>query len=402
MLRDRHLTSSTRKLKLAMISSSNFKDYPVGGMTSFVRDISPVLSKYFDVEIIGIGRENDIKGKWLNKDIKNVSLPFLSVANLKVKKVIPNIFRVLYGLYKYKKQILNHNYDLLYFHGLPLNLPFIHCCKTIKIINHIHGVGNPISYIRDSILANRLTIKLYDLNRDYVIRKSDMVIWSADRTTYSSICTKYNKRIVRIPNFYDDSIFIKKNPEAIRNKFKISPTIKIIIYVGRLSPVKNVGFIVEAYKAVSMNRKDAMLVLVGDGEDKESIIRKIKALELEDRIILTGNKSQDEICDWLNVSDVFAFASDAEAYPIALLEALGCGVPIVAVSAPGVDDIVIDGYTGYKVRERNPIIFSQKLEEIIRNKKNFTENCLKHASFHTPERVGKIISDEIYNLMDAK
>lgn len=101
----------------------------------------------------------------------------------------------------------------------------------------------------------------------------------------------------------------------------------VIGHVGRLTYPKNHEFLIEIFNAIYKRIPNAVLLLVGDGELREQIERKIKNLNLENRVILTGKR--DDISDLLQAMDIFIFPSHFEGLPVTLVEAQAAGLPCV-------------------------------------------------------------------------
>jgi glycosyltransferase involved in cell wall biosynthesis len=99
-------------------------------------------------------------------------------------------------------------------------------------------------------------------------------------------------------------------------------------HVGRLNFQKNQSFLLEIFKAFTCREKDAVLFLVGEGEDLDSLQQKVQALGLEKQVFFMGN--QNDMQGWLSCFDLFLFPSLFEGLSIAALEAQANGVPVLA------------------------------------------------------------------------
>ncbi|MDA3907596.1 MAG: glycosyltransferase [Sulfurimonas sp.] len=113
-----------------------------------------------------------------------------------------------------------------------------------------------------------------------------------------------------------------------------------IVSIGRLSPVKQLPLLVEAYDYMIKTYKlPHKLVLVGIGHDEENIKNKIKSLHLEDSVILTGAKTNPY--PWMLHAKLFVLSSRYEGLGMVLLEALACNTPLIATkSEGGVTDVM--------------------------------------------------------------
>ena len=92
-------------------------------------------------------------------------------------------------------------------------------------------------------------------------------------------------------------------------------------------------------------------MIIGDGPEKENLMRQIGELGLTENIIFIGNVDNQEIKNYQAAADAFLFTSKSETQGIVLLEAMAVGNPVVAVEASGVRDVVKDGVNGYLTEE---------------------------------------------------
>ena len=114
--------------------------------------------------------------------------------------------------------------------------------------------------------------------------------------------------------------------EAIRKEFGLGEKL-VIGHIGRFHKQKNHQFLLEIFKEISVWREDAILLLVGTGELEEQICERIKSLNLEGRVILTGQRF--DIPQLLSAMDAFVFPSFYEGMPNVVIEAQATGLPCI-------------------------------------------------------------------------
>ena len=119
-----------------------------------------------------------------------------------------------------------------------------------------------------------------------------------------------------------------------------------MISVGRLSPEKNWKRLIEASARAWALHPKLRLVLIGDGLDREKLVKYTGKLGISDRVTFIGSLPYEEIPAYLKAADLFGFASTAETQGLVTMEAVAAGLPVVAVDAVGTRDIVIHNYTG--------------------------------------------------------
>ena len=134
---------------------------------------------------------------------------------------------------------------------------------------------------------------------------------------------------------------------ATRQKWNLPPCVPLVLHVGRLDTDKHVDRVIAA-AALSMARSDAHLLIVGDGVQKPALMKQCQSLGIADRTHFPGFISvQDGLPDIYRAASVFVTASEIETQGIVLLEAAATGLPIAAVRATCIPEIVQDGLNGY-------------------------------------------------------
>ncbi len=125
--------------------------------------------------------------------------------------------------------------------------------------------------------------------------------------------------------------------------------------VSRLAKEKNLDFQIRGLSCLKrlLKKKGRTFrhMIIGDGPEKENLMRQIGELGLTENIIFIGNVDNQEIKNYQAAADAFLFTSKSETQGIVLLEAMAVGNPVVAVEASGVRDVVKDGVNGYLTEE---------------------------------------------------
>lgn len=114
--------------------------------------------------------------------------------------------------------------------------------------------------------------------------------------------------------------------KAIREKHGIEDRF-VIGHVGHLAEVKNQSFLIDLMPNVLKRRTDACLIFLGEGNDRTKLEKQIRSLDLQDRVIMTGNVSN--VNEYLSAMDVFAFPSLYEGMPLSIVEVQANGLPCI-------------------------------------------------------------------------
>jgi glycosyltransferase involved in cell wall biosynthesis len=170
---------------------------------------------------------------------------------------------------------------------------------------------------------------------------------------------------------------------------------KVLVSISRLSREKNIDFMLDAVNGLVQRSKVRFrLVIVGHGADLERLTDRIRAMGLQDRVLLTGAVPPEEIPLYCRLGDVFVFASRSETQGMVILEAMAAGMPVVAVRSSGIDEIVQNGFNGYKTRQ-DTVQWSARIEELLVDsglRKRLSKNAREFAAAYSVERFGQEMS----------
>lgn len=169
--------------------------------------------------------------------------------------------------------------------------------------------------------------------------------------------------------------------EAYQNNDELSGRIReryignkryLLCTVARLEKEKNIEFVIRGMFELKKRIGGIFrLLIIGDGTQREKLEELVWELDLEDEISFLGTLQQDEITNYYRACNAFVFASKSETQGIVLLEAMAAGLPVVAIKASGVEDIISNGENGFMTEELvedwavkiNLILINQQLRD---------------------------------------
>lgn len=205
----------------------------------------------------------------------------------------------------------------------------------LKIVTTLHGtditlVGRDPSY--------------FSLTK-FSIERSDRVTAVSEflrEETYKTFgCDGCEVRV--IPNFINPAEYFPAPDPATRCKLAPADT-RVLVHVSNFRPVKRLLDVVRVFAGVRKELK-SKLILVGDGPDSDAAQREVERLGVKRDVRFFGRV--DDVADLLRSADLFLLPSETESFGLAALEAMACGVPVVASRAGGIPEVVVDGETGY-------------------------------------------------------
>jgi glycosyltransferase involved in cell wall biosynthesis len=144
------------------------------------------------------------------------------------------------------------------------------------------------------------------------------------------------------------------------------PARDFLLFVGRLRIRKGVEILLHAMTTGGDKDPETLstLVIVGDGEHRESLELKVRDLHLQDRVIFVGRRSREEIAEFMSRASALVVPSIYEGMPLVILEAMSRGLPIVASRVSGIPEVVVDGESGWLVEPENVDQLARALDSL--------------------------------------
>ena len=207
------------------------------------------------------------------------------------------------------------------------------------------------------VLTRHVLFPLSRLTHRYTLRDASRVIAVSEAVARSLRAQKiFDERKLRVvENGVDLSRFARARAEFESQRDATAGATFRVGIVGELSEVKGQEDFVRAAAIVAGEFGDRVeFLVVGEdnsrgGENRARVEQLISGLGLHDRVCLTGRLNEDELAGLVASLDLFVSASRSEAFGMAMVEALACGVPVVATATEGAREIVEEGVTGLLV-----------------------------------------------------
>ncbi|MDP3953436.1 MAG: glycosyltransferase [bacterium] len=202
-----------------------------------------------------------------------------------------------------------------------------------------------IDYV-PKILPRRLAMGFIERSAMRFANKVDAVIAPTRGVKEYLQRNGVKKPIYVVPSGIEQKSLRKTPPAGLRKRFGIPKDHKILLNLSRISPEKNLPLILEAYQKVLMEYPKTSLVMAGGGPYLETLKGIARQMGLESKVFFTGLVQMDQRGGYFKEGDIFVHSSLSETQGLILIDSMAVGVPIVAVKATGVVDVVEDGQSG--------------------------------------------------------
>lgn len=188
------------------------------------------------------------------------------------------------------------------------------------------------------------------------------------KSHYSKIVNpNSNKEIQVIYNGSDFNFVISKKCIEIREELGICLNDVLIVMIARLDPWKDFITFLEAAKIVIQKEPNTKFIVVGDGELRDFLEKKIFKLNLQDNVMLIGEKN--EIYNYHNIADISILSSNGEGFSNSILEAMALSKPVIATDIGGNSELIgITGECGILVPLKSPKILADEILRLVCDK----------------------------------
>ena len=184
--------------------------------------------------------------------------------------------------------------------------------------------------------------------------------------------------------------YVLARPAETRQEFGLPPDARILLYVGRLAPEKNLDLLLRAFALITGKTTDTYLVLAGSGKSRRMLENRARALGVHRRTRFAGFLSRTKLDPLYQASDLFLFPSKTETQGLAVGEALAAGLPCLVVNSGGAPEAIRDGVDGYLVEDQAESMAGRALELLADPARHraMAEEARRGAASRVPEAVG--------------
>jgi len=324
-----------------------------GGAEKLLSLLLPKLNKInnLEIDVLLITDEGSIK---LYKDL-------ISQSGIKIHQLNCGLYEFLKVASKLFKFFEANKFDIIHVHLFPCfyYIPFVQCFSKVKtkLFFTEHSTKNKRS---NSFFGRKVDWFFYS--------RYDKVVAIGDAVKSALIARGINeKKIIVIENGIDLSLYKK----IVKNDYLFK-----IGMVGRLNSPKNQKVIIKALKFLPQN---IVLLLAGDGKEKNVLSDLAMDLGLQDRVVFLG--FIDDVNLFFKKIDIHILSSKWEGFGLSAVESMACGIPTIASDVPGLSNVVFDGGILFKENDENDL--AQKIKDLYGNRNYYNEiqkSCIQKAA----------------------
>ena len=290
-------------------------------------------------------------GGWLEGEVKKLGVKFYQ--NIYLRNSY-NIFLGFKAMKEIREAVDEFNPDLISCHSTATGFwGRLAIRNRVLTIFTVHGWGftEGTPFFRKIILL--LAEKIASCYCKKIICVSDF-----DRELALKYKIAPKEKLITVHNGVEIIDFSKK---------EINPLEIKIVFVGRLSKQKDPLLLLKAFNLLNQELKEkSEIFIIGEGEKRRELKDFIFKNKLKEKVKLLGELEREEVFEVLRNSDIFVLPSNWEGFPYTILEAMSCGLPVIASDVGGVSEIV-DENCGILIERGDKEGLKKALEKLIEN-----------------------------------
>lgn len=351
----------------------------VGGMNIYLKELSSALACDPGTEIDIFTRDRNSSKVGIKRLMPNVRVihlpagPKCFVDRKSLYGYLPEFVENLKGFMGKEKK----TYDVIYSHywlsGLAgeylkhyFNIPLVHTYHTLAFLKN--RVSNEPEH-RNRMLTER-----------HLSHAADLIISSSSEEK-RNLMGEYGVSAQKIKVIYpgvNHNLFYPSRAKTAFQETGFSEEDKILLYVGRVEPIKGLMTIIEAFALLNKSRNPLLrLIVIGGGKKGSELsynpeVKRVKAavetFGLTEKIVFPGSKEQKALKDFYSAADVLIVPSLYESFGLVVVEALACGTPVLVSKVGKMRTIVKEGKNGFSFAPGSPEVLANGIKEFFQKK----------------------------------
>jgi len=287
--------------------------------------------------------------------------------------------------------------------------------------------GTPIIHMFHTLgeMKNRIARSAAEREGEYRINGERQVLGRVDRITVATLAELTQLRflykadpnkMVIIPPGVDVGHFYPIPSDEAKSFIGLHPEDRMILFVGRIEPLKGVDTLLEAMACVQLdevNHPVHLAIIGGDPsaspEDMTAEMARLQRLcddlGLDKSVVFLGKREQDKLPYYYSAAEVLVMPSHYESFGMVALEAMACGTPVIASEVGGLAYLVRDGETGFTIPAEEPETLCEKLSWLLNDKalhQKMSGQAAEYAQDYAWEKIAKQIVNLYEELVKVK
>lgn len=381
--------------RLILYDTSNFQDFPIGGQLTSIFNFLCYLSAEHpefckQVLLVGITNKENQVGKKTSILIQNTSFSFLPVLFRESSlNHVGNSLRLSYlKALLANRKILSPNKSAIH---------YIHTPEAFLAVKLLHPKTRTVVFSHGSFFNMQKGFRFYqnnsfvkcafDIFLKWLLKSADLIFTLDCRSTEQYL--RYNKKIVQVKNS------IRLPMLADQNKVLHNPT--RLLFVGRLSKVKRVDEIIRSLEDL---KDQAVLTIVGDGEEHASLENLVRQNQLEGVVNFVGAVQPESVAAYMRSNDVLVMNSVFEGQPMTVLEAMSYGMPIITTPVGGICEMTSQ-HENAEYTDGTKGSIAEAINSVKKNFSLYSQNSYHFAQSYDYLTVNRKVFDEISKILTA-
>ncbi|MCG3697519.1 glycosyltransferase [Aliarcobacter butzleri] len=247
---------------------------------------------------------------------------------------------------------------------------FLYAGIIAKFIKDEYGVNYIVTEHSSSFVRNKLSSgKIKSIEN---VAKNALKV-TAVSSSFNNILKEYTKtNIDLLPNIVDDFFFQKKFQNKISKNF-------IFLHIASLDKNKNQELLIKSFEKIAKLNHNVYLNIAGSGYMKKYLESLVKKLDIQKQVNFLGRISQEKVRDEMMKSNCFVLSSNFETFGVVLIEALACGLPLIATECGGPKDIV-NKQNGILIKTNNQLELKKAMLYMYENSYKYDREKLRNGA----------------------
>src|SRR3990172_9644313 len=346
---NRILNNSKKKIAIMLPS------LPVGGAERLVFEELSYLRHdqrfYFEIHVV-------FEPGYLYEKFKQLGIP-IRLWNAPHKKL--STIKIYYNIARYLR---SERFNIVHIHLMEYSGPWIGQLSGLKVFLTAH------------------IDRKYKLLVRFCMRRNDLIFGCGVRVLNNLKNFIPEKKLKLLNNAIGLMATINVQPEEVLKRWGLCKDMKVVLSIGRLAKQKGYDLLIEAFQRVIEKESKAILLIGGEGPDKEKLEQQIKAIGMQKYIRLLG--LVNNVNELLEICDVYVNSSRWEGLPMTILEAMANKKPIVATNIGGNSEAIQDRETGLLVPSERPDLLADAILTVLKDEE--LQNKLGSQAFELFEK----------------